>query len=184
MKWVLLVSLILNGVLGWKLLTQKEIVREEIVEKVVVKQAEPEIIEKKVIVEVPKEKPAEEAVVPGPVEFDERDMTDVVEEVTQARNDFLQNQLQLTDKDMKSIESVKQRYIQKYMEVIPPNHRGSITLEQRKKMLELEEERDGEYARVFGQKKWDAFNRFREEYNQKMYKQGMKTKGIIVPMEI
>jgi hypothetical protein len=183
MKWVLVLSLVLNGVLGWKLLNQKEIVREEVVEKIVVKKAEPEVIEKQVIVEVPKEKAAEPVSSGRPVEFDERDMNDTVEQVSHDREEYLHNQLQLTPEELKEIEAVKQKYVQRFMTAIP-HKKGIITLDDRKKLLQLEEQRDAEFARIMGQKKWDSFTKYRDNYNQKVYKKGLKEKGIIVPMEI
>ncbi|MFL5786256.1 MAG: hypothetical protein ACJ76H_16675 [Bacteriovoracaceae bacterium] len=183
MKWALVLSLLLNGVLGWRLLNQKEVVREEIVEKIVVKKAEPEIIEKKVIVEVPKEKAPLEGTVVHQTEFDERDMNDSVEQVSHDREEYLHNQLQLTPEELKEIEAVKQKYVQRFMTAIP-HKKGIITLDDRKKLLVLEEQRDAEFARIMGQKKWDSFTKYRDNYNQKVYKKGIKEKGIIVPMEI
>ncbi|MES2525451.1 MAG: hypothetical protein V4598_00125 [Bdellovibrionota bacterium] len=181
MKWILLLSFILNGVLGYQLLNRKEIVREEIVEKVVVKSATPQVIEKKVIVKVPGES-AEAA--PSPREFDEKDMEDVVVNVTKDREDFLVGKLNFSEKQFKDIEQVKNRFYEKYQKIIPQNGPGYLTLEQRKAIIALEEERDAEYERALGGKKWKEWESFRDNYNQKMFKRMIKDNGVIVPMEI
>lgn len=181
MKWILGLSLMLNLVLGVALLQKREVVREEIVEKVVVKSAEPQVIEKKVIVQVPGE--AAESV-PAPREFDETEMEDVVVNVTKDREDFLVGKLGFSEKDFKEIESVKQKFYEQYQRILPPDHVGNLTLQQRKQILALEEQRDAEYARALGQKKWSEWESFRDTYNKKMFKKMMKEKGVIVPMEI
>ncbi len=182
MKWILLLSLVVNGVLGFQLLQKKEVVREEIVEKVVIKEVAPKIVEKKVSVEEPKKEVSAEP--PKMVEYDETDFNDVYEEMNEEREDFLRGQLGLSEKDFQAIENVKTKYYKKFNEVIPPDYRGVITTDHRKKLIQLEEERDAEFARVIGTKKWESFTRFRDEYNRKMYQKGIKEKGVIVPMEI
>ncbi len=181
MKWILILSLLMNGVLAFQLLNKKEVVREEIVEKVVVKHATPQVIEKKVIVKVPGE--AGETA-PAPREFDEKDMEDVVVDVTKDREDFLVGKLGFSEKQFKDIESVKGRFYEKYQKIIPQNGPGYLTLDQRKAIIALEEERDAEYERALGGKKWKEWESFRDEYNKKMFKKMIKENGVIVPMEI
>ena len=178
---MLILSLILNGVLSYQLLQKKEVVREEVVEKVVVKREGPRIIEKKVIVKVPGE--TTEAV-QAPRDFDEKDMEDVVVDVNKDREDFLVGKLGFTEKEFKEIESVKQRFYEKSQKIIPQNGPGMLTLQQRKALIALEEERDAEYARTLGAKKWQEWETYRDSYNQKMFKQMIKDNGVIVPMEI
>ncbi len=101
MKWILILSLILNGVLAIQLLRKGDSVRGEVVEKVVVKRAEPQIIEKKIIVKVPGE--ASEAV-QAPRDFDEKDMEDVVVDVSKDREDFLVGKLGFSDRKLKENE--------------------------------------------------------------------------------
>lgn len=182
MKWVLLVSLLLNGILAWQVLQKKEVVREEIVEKVVVKKSEPQVIEKKVIVKVPGE--TVEKVIGGPVEFDEVEMEDSVENVNKKREDFLVGKLGFSEKEFGKIEAIKRDYIERYQKLYDPEG-GPLTIEQRKAMLRLEEERDAEYARAVGAQKWKEWESFRDGYNKKLWKKSMKSQsGVIVPMEI
>ncbi len=181
MKWALLISVLLNGFLGWKVLQKKEVVREEIVEKIVVKKSEPQFIEKKVIVEVPAE--AAE-VAPTPREFDERDLEDSVVDVVKDKEDFLVGKLGFSEDEFKKIESVKQRFYDRYQRILPSDQVGTLTLEQRKAILQLEEEREAEYERTLGPQRWKEWETFRDNYNQKMFKRMQKGKGVIVPMEI
>jgi hypothetical protein len=181
MKWVLLLSLILNGVLAWRLSQKKEVVREEIVEKIIVKKSAPEVIEKKVIVEVPKKSPEETASVPR--DFDEVAVTDTVEDVNKTREDFLVGKLGLTEREFKAIEEVKKNYMERYQKIVSPDQ-PMLTLEQRKALIQLEEERNAEFARAMGPDRWRQFENFRNDYNKKEYKRAMKHTGVIVPMEI
>lgn len=181
MKWILILSLILNCVLTIGILQKKEVVREEVIEKVIVKHARPEIIEKKVIVNVPGLAPVADS---GIQDFDEKEMEDVVVDVNKDREDFLVGKLGFTEKQLKDVESVKQHFYEKYQRLIPQNGAVMLTLEQRKAIISLEEERDAQYARALGRKKWQEWESFRDNYNQKMFKKMMKEKGVIVPMEI
>lgn len=182
MKWILLCSLILNAVLAWQVLSKKEVVREEIVEKVIVKKSEPQVIEKKVIVEVPGK---DQTTAPAPVEFDEVAVEDTVADVNKVREDFLVGKLGFSDKEFKAIESVKQRYMDRYQKIIPQDQSGPLSIAQRKELLRLEEEREAEYARSVGPQKWKEWETFRDNYNRKLFKRSMKEQsGVIVPMEI
>jgi hypothetical protein len=181
MKWILILSLILNGVLSYQLLQKKEVVREEVVEKVVTKTPEPLVIEKKIIVKAPSD--ASENV-QAPRDFDEKEMEDVVLNVNKDREDFLLGKLGFSEREFKEIESVKQRYYEKSQKIIPQNAPGMLTLQQRKALIALEEERDAQYERAVGGKKWKEWEVFRDNYNQKMFKQMIKENGVIVPMEI
>lgn len=181
MKWVLLFSVALNGFLGWRLFQQKEVVREEVIEKVIVKKSAPEVIEKKVIVNVP----GEVGTAPAPVEYDEVEVEDTISDVTKAREDFLVGKLGFTDKDFQEIENVKKTYIERYQKILPANETGMLSLEQRKSLLQLEEERERDFARAVGPQKWQEWKTFQDNYNKKIYKRSMKDqRGVIVPMEI
>jgi len=184
MKWMLVLSLILNGILGWNLLQKKEVVREEIIEKVVVRKSAPEIIEKKVIVKVPGEAPV--AAAPSvPVEFDEIEVEDTISDVNKTREDFLVGKLNFSEKDFQAIEAIKRNYMDRYQKLLPPHEEGPLSLAQRKALLELEEERDRDFARAVGPGKWKEWETFRDSYNRKLFKRSMKDQsGVIVPMEI
>lgn len=181
MKWILFLSLLVNAVLGWRLSRKQEVVREEVVEKVVLKRAEPQVIEKKVIVKVPGEVPES---APAPKEYDEKEVEDILVDVDKAREDFLRGNLGFSEQDFKKLESVKQRFYDRYHKLFPMDRPGPLTLKERRAILDLEEERDAEYARAIGPEKWKEWETFRDSYNQKMYKKMMQEKGVIVPMEI
>ncbi len=181
MKWILFLSVILNVILAISFFQKKEVVKEEIVEKIVVQHSDPQVIEKKVIVKVPGEAPETSS---APRDFDEKEMEDVVVDVNKDREDFLVGKLGFSEKNFKEIEAVKQSFYEQYQKILPQDHVGNLTLQQRRAMLELEEKRDAQYARVLGQKKWNEWESFRDGYNKKMFKKMIKEKGVIVPMEI
>ena len=183
MKWILVFSIVLNVILGQQLLQKKEVVREEVIEKVIVKKSEPQVIEKKVIVEVPGK--AEAASPPARVEFDEVEIEDTISDVNKVREDFLVGKLGFSDKEFKAIEKVKQRYMDRYQKLLPQDQHGPLSISQRKTLLQLEEEREAEYSRVVGPQKWKEWESFRDNFNKKLFRRSMKEQsGVIVPMEI
>lgn len=181
MKWVLGLSLLLNAVLGY-LLTQKEVVvREEVVEKVVVKKAPPRVVEKEVIVKVPGESAPTN---PAPVDYDEVAVDDALSDVDKRREDFLVGKLGVSEKEMKAVEEIKLRYSDRYQK-IAQNDPGPLSIAQRKELLRIEEERDQEYERLFGKARWSEWVKYRDGYNRTLFKRSLKEQsGVIVPMEI
>lgn len=184
MKWLLVISLLANAVLVYAVLQKKEVVREEVVEKVIVKKAPPTVIEKKVVVEVPAKEAADS---PGPAHYgiDEIELEDSVTDVNKLKEDFLVGKLGFTPKDFKALETVKMNYLNRYQEIVKPGDMGPLSLSQRRALLDLEEERDAEYARAVGEKKWREWESYRDGYNKKLFQRSMKEQtGVIVPMEI
>lgn len=192
MKWILGISIFLNIILGYRLLTQKEVSTKE---KIIVKKSKPKIIERKVFVEVPatkKQNPPGSSEAPKSskvVEFDEKDMDDVVNQVQQDRDDFLIGELGFTPQDFEKLSAIKNKYQSLYQEVLPPSGEneewvGDLTLEHRRQLLLLDEQKEAEYARAIGQQKWEKFQQFKEEYNRKMYSKQVNGPGFIVPMEL
>lgn len=186
MKWIMLLSLGLNFLLGYQLMTRRPVVTTE--ERIIVKKSKPKIIERKIFVEVPVKKVA----VPGStaagstttIEYDENDMEDLVGKVTQDRDDFLSSELGMNPPEYQKIQQVKEKFNRRYQEVIPPDHYGDLSIEQRRRLLALDEEREAEFSRVVGDKKWKQFQKFRDEYNRKMFSKQVNEKGMIIPMEI
>jgi hypothetical protein len=186
MKWLLAISLLLNGYLVFRLTeVEPKVVTQE---KVVIKKSQPKVIERKVYVEVPapekKESNANSASAMTSVEFDEKDMEDLVSKVSQDRDDFLTGELGLTPQDLSKLRKVKEEFSQRYQQILPADHVGDLTIEQRRQLLELDVEREREFARVVGENKWKKFQSFKDEYNRKMFSKQVNEKGMIIPMEI
>lgn len=184
MKALLILSLLINGLLAYRLTSRPEVITQE---KVVVKKAKPQVVERKVYVEVPAPEKSE-AVSTTPtmatVEFDQKDMDDLVSEVSRDRDDFLTGTLGLTPKDLQKIKEVKEAFNRRYQKAIPATHFGELTIEQRRQLLELDVERENEFMRVIGEKKWKKFQGFKDAYNRRMFSRQVNEKGIIIPMEI
>lgn len=188
MKWLLGISLLVNVLLIWKIVGEKAPLPSE---RIIVKTSRPKVVERKVFVEIPvekktsNEKPATEQTQPSSlVEYDEQDMNDLMTKVNQDREDYLVAELGLTPTDFQKIQEVKERFNERYLQVVPPDHYGDLSIEQRRQLLAVDEEKEAELARVIGEKKWKDFQRFRDEYNRKMFTKQVNEKGIIIPMEI
>ncbi len=185
MKWLLTLSLVVNLFLGYKLFSYRPIVTTE--EKIIVKKAKPKIIERKVFVEVPVKQAREATSAAGStttVEYDENDMEDLVSKVGQDRDDFLTGELGMAPAEIQKIQAVKEKFHRRYQQVVPADHYGDLTIEQRRQLLELDEEREAEFSSVVGAQKWKKFQKYRDEYNRKMFSKQVNEKGIIIPMEI
>ncbi len=180
MKWLLGFSLLLNGFLGWKIFQKEELppIESTIVE------AHPRVITREVRVEVPAEK-VKEVMVENkqPAPFDERVADELVQKVDTDREDYLTQELALNPSKISEIKKIKNKYMKFYSEVIPDGQLGQITVDQKRRLIELEEARDKEFAGAMGEAKWERFIKFREEYNRKMQKQSNES-GIFIPMEL
>ena len=86
--------------------------------------------------------------------------------------------------DFQKIQAVKEKFNRRYQQVVPADHFGDLTIEQRRQLLELDEEREAEFAQMVGMQKWKKFQKYRDEYNRKMFTKQVYDKGIIIPMEI
>ena len=179
-------SLAVNFILGYKLISNRSVVTTE--EKIIVKKERPKIIERKVFVEVPAKKVSDsKSAAAGStttVEYDENDMEDLVTKVGQDRDDFLIGELGMAPTDFQKIQAVKEKFNRRYQQVVPADHFGDLTIEQRRQLLELDEEREAEFAQMVGMQKWKKFQKYRDEYNRKMFTKQVYDKGIIIPMEI
>ncbi len=106
------------------------------------------------------------------------------EKVTQDRLQFLTEVLNLNQSDLDEIEKVKESYYRK-LEVITTYAQGhELSIDQKRRMLDLEVERDKEFEKLLGKTKWKQFQKFKTKYNAKKFQDREGDNSVVVPLDI
>ena len=108
----------------------------------------------------------------------------VAEIVSHDRHEYLTDKLHLSQQDLDEIEQIKNRYFSKIQKLAPIKQGGDRSIDQRRRMLEIEVERDQEMIRLMGQKRWNKFNKFKNDYNQQKFQDQAEDFGVVVPLDI
>jgi hypothetical protein len=106
------------------------------------------------------------------------------EKVQQDRLEFLLERLDLGQSDLDQIEKIKSRYFHKLQKILGTEKKGELGVDQRRRWLELEADRDREFVALLGKVKWDKFKKFKNNYNEKNFDQQTDDNSIVVPMDI
>ena len=114
----------------------------------------------------------------------EKEIEELVDKVRQDRLDFLTEKLSLGQKELDQIEKVKEDYLIKVQSVFPIESGAELSVDQRRRMLELEVGRDQALSRIMGRQKWEKFQKFRKTYNQKKFQEDFGESGVVVPLDI
>ena len=188
MKILLLISLLVNIVLGYKMATTPKVERT-----IIEAHDEPRVIEKKIFVQVPGKTPKASTTITetktdgaanagGYLEFDQKAYEQVVEKVSSDRETYLQETLALNPEDLQKIEQVKKDFYKQADKLILGH--AEPTIEQRRQLLDIEESRERDFSKIMGKAKWEQFKRHRDEYNHKNYLKQMEDNTLFIPMEI
>ena len=193
MNIILILSVLLNFALGF--LYWKESSKPGLERSIVETHEEPRIVEKKIYVKVPSrpldtnrkkltENEPQSAGVPSGqmTEFDPKVYEQSVEKVTQDREVFMQESLDLTPEDLQKIEKVKKDFYKEADQLILGM--SEPTIEQRRQLLDLEESREAEFARIMGREKWEKFKKYRDDYNRKSFDRQADEQSVFIPMDI
>lgn len=164
MKILLTLSVVLNVILG--VLYFRE-VNQPPLERIVLEKSAPEVITRKIVVEKRvrvRAKPEAQAISPMDPEHLAK-IEETVERVGRDKTAFLTEQLQLEPHQLEAIERTKEKFYNKFAAA---NHdqRMHPTLEQRRKLLELEVELEASIEKLLGKDKWKKFKTFRDQYNK------------------
>jgi hypothetical protein len=188
MKFILFISLMANLSLGY--LYWKETSKPRIERTIIESHPETKVVEKKVFVKIPHtgnqiqlDKKSTDAPTPM-VEFDQKSYEQIVEKVSADRETYLQETLAVEPEVMEKIDKVKKKFFKEADKLILGSGMQEPTIEQRRQLLNLEEAREKEFSRSMGEKKWQKFKSFRDEYNRKNYKRQMEEHTLFIPMEI
>lgn len=177
MKILLGTSLALNIILGYLLLTRKP--EKEVIERVIIethadreKNVHPEplpapikTIDSKAASDKPTEEKLPEFQTFGPSEFQ-----DAAEKMEFERTDFLTHKLGLSEEQIAQHRQLREEFYQKSAALWPKKPMQEPSFDQRRKMIDLEENFHKQLENLHGKKNWERYQKYRESYNEKGFK--------------
>lgn len=176
MKFILGVSLLINLVLG-VLYYQK--VQEPPLERIVMEEKflpqKTRIVTKEVIVE--KTSPAPVA---GPSQETQRLAEETFEKVSEDRTAFLLMKLDLSQEELDKIDEIKERSFKK---LNFPRKFGELSVDDRRRLLDIEQDREKAMLKLMGKAKWEKFKKFKNDYNRQKFQEAGEF-GVVVPLDI
>lgn len=176
MKVLLGISLLANIVLAFiafKKKAEPQIVERVIVETHAQKQNEFRPVETRAhtVTDVqPKTKKTKVEAVPEFVVHDQSEFQDAGEKMEADRMEFLQDKLGMTDDKIAEHNKIRDEYFKKTAEFWKKNPMRELNFEERRKMIEMEEDLYAKLEKLHGKKNWERYKKFRENYNEKGYK--------------
>ena len=169
MRAILGLSLALNIVLSYFLLVKKgktEIVEKVVVEeKTVIKPLIKEVVKEKLL-KPSKEKPAEES----SWDFsrvDESEFQDAGERMENERIDFFTSQLGMSEEKIAQHNRIRDEFFKTMSEFWKKDPTLELSFEDRRKMIDIEEEFHAKLEKFHGKKNWERYMRFRDDFNRK-----------------
>ena len=179
MKFLFILSLIFNGVLGFLYYPEKSrppLERIVVEEKTVVKKVTTPPVASAMEVAKPasnKESKVEndfQPIMPG----DEHGLQMAVEDLETVKKDFFLKQ-DISEKTLKKEEETMQELYQKTAPIYQKHPTGiTLTFDERRKIIDLEEEAQNKIRSLFGEEKWSEYKNFVDRHNKKII-EGSKT---------
>ncbi len=173
MKILLGVSLILNFVLGYLVLTKNE--EKPPLERIIIethaKKEPPQAEKKKLssVVSIPKEEKKEDAP-PELSEFMPSEFQEAGEKMEHDRTDYFIQKLGFSEDQVNEHNRLRQEYFQQTSDMWPKDSMRELTFEERRKLIDLEENFHKKLEKLHGKKNWDNYQKFREKYNEQGFK--------------
>lgn len=177
MKYFLITSLIANVVLGFLLF--KRTPEKEVIERVVIEthadrpKVEVKTIEEKSTKAV-KEKKSEGSELmqgPGP---DPQDIQDAAEAMEEERMTFFNEVLGVREEEIAEHNRLRHEFFKKTSEFWQKNPSLEPSFEERKKLIKMEEDFHAQLEKLYGKSRWEKYQKFRNDYNQKGYKRQLE----------
>lgn len=182
MKLVLIASLLTNLILGYFLIMRKP--QTEVVERLII-ETHKRAPEKEIHVPpsseslLPKEKKTQEKVskeiiTPDFTNLTSQELQDAGEKMESERLDFLSQELGLSEEKIARHNQIRDEFFQNSSKFWQKNPMREPTLEERRQMLELEEDLYRKLEALHGLENWQRYKKFRENYNLKGYQKQME----------
>lgn len=178
MKIFLGLSLALNMILGYLLLTKKP--EKEVIERLIIethanreKKVSPEPLSSSPIkttgTKAVSDKPAEEKLPDYPT-FGPSEFQDAAEKMEFERTDFLTHKLGVSEEQIAQHRQLREEFYQKTADLWPKKPMQEPSFEERRKMIDLEENFHKQLEKLHGKKNWERYQKYRESYNEKGFK--------------
>lgn len=177
MKIFLGLSLAINMILGYLLLTRKP--EREVIERVIIethadrdKKINSEPLPNPIKTKDPKslsEKPTEEKL-PEYQTFGPSEFQDAAEKMEFERTDFLTHKLGLSEEQMAQHRQLREEFYQSTAALWPKKPMQEPSFDERRKMIDVEENFHKQLEKLHGKKNWERYQKYRESYNEKGFK--------------
>lgn len=173
MKIILVISILGNLVLGYLFITKKP--EKEIIERerlIIETHAAPAV---ETTVEKPKKKAKK--IQSSPFMTDQVEMEDIAlanDKVEEDKTEFFTRELGASDDKLARHNRLRDEFYHKQGLYMKKFGSAGPSFEQRKEMIELEEEFYQQLEKLHGKKNWDRYLKYRDQYNNKGYEQQMK----------
>jgi hypothetical protein len=176
-KALLGLSLFFNGVLGYLYLTRPP--EKEVVERLIIEtHAAPKITTQKktppapVVKEARKEN-ADDKKEKDPLTFsamDSHELQDAGERMENDRMEFLAVTLGMSEEKIAEHNKIRDEFYKESAQYWQKSPMRELNFKERRKMLEMEEQLHNKLEKLHGKKNWEAYQKYRESYNQKGFK--------------
>ena len=180
MKIVLAISLILNVVLGIFLTKKEE--QKPVLERLIIetheKPKEVKLNETRghVVQDVnpapkTKEKKKEEEIkAPEFYSFENDDFQDAGEKMEAERVEFLTTKLGLPEEKVAKHKELREQYFKDTTKFWNKSPMGEMSFKDKRRLVDLEEKLYQDLEKLYGKKNWDKYQKYREDYNQRGFK--------------
>jgi hypothetical protein len=176
MKFVLGLSLIVNFVLGYALLTRKP--EREVVERVIIethgteKPADVQMIDTRNVVQpdISKKKVKKNRDGIDFIPMDSSEMQEVGEKMEAERMEFMTTELGMNEEKIAKHNKIRDEFFRKTSLFWQKNPMRELSFKERREMIQMEEELHTKLEKLHGKKNWEKYEKFREKYNQKGFK--------------
>jgi hypothetical protein len=179
MKILLALSLVANVILG--LLYYKAVSRPPI-ERIIMEhgsvKAETEEAVAPVVVEEAKAKKKEKAsgqieqpiVVHHDGEYMAMEYKEALEDIENDKHEYLTDKLGLSEETIKKERKLRTKFGEESMKIFMKNPNGQVSIADRRKLLDMEEELDRKVVGLYGKENWQKFQNFQKKYNEGIFK--------------
>lgn len=110
---------------------------------------------------------------PKPFEPDphiEHDFAVAAEKVEQDKQEFLTQELKLDQSTLLIERKLKEEHLREIDEIFRRTGQREMTFNDRRKLIDLEERLHHDLRNLYGPKKWEKYQKFRERYNSRGFK--------------
>lgn len=181
MKILLTLSVILNLILGYFLLVrkpEKEIIeRERLIIETHGNQGQVQVEKTEPMTPTPPKNPSESKKKNSPPEIsspDQYEFQDAGEKMESDRTDFFSQNLGMNDEKIAEHKKIRDEFFKQTALFWKKNPMKELSLNERRKMLDLEEEFLKKLEKLHGKANWEKYQKFREDYNGRGYKRQME----------
>lgn len=175
MKIILIVSLILNVVLGIFLVGKKN---SPVMERTIIEtHAEPRQVKHRETrahvvspITTEKEKSDPENTLPDMLDADQVEVQDAGERMENERVEFLHNELQIPEATLREHQKLRNQFFQATGELWKNSGTGELSFEQKRELIDMEEKLHQDLEKLYGKKNWERYQKYRDDYNRRGFK--------------